>query len=235
MQLRLVNRSGYDTEDLRRFLEAGLRARARKLSGILTVVVVSSPIRSRGCADVVPLEERRKPRTMDLAIAPPSYYTSEEGFMRRLSRLFDHEIRHVLGDHHEDMSERDLYSTGRASPWSRGLRVRYRGRAPRQSGIVRISRKENVVTGMPRRRTRTARDEAFPSSAGPWLNVYFETPSAAARFARGVREVVGYRAVADEKNPRMIVTNLERWQFSRLMDKLRTSRRSAPLRVDTRA
>ena len=73
---------------------------------------------------------------MVLAIAPPSYYSSERGFMRRLSRLFDHEIRHVRGDQHEDMEEPDLYSLGPVSPWARGLRVRYRARAPRQSGRI---------------------------------------------------------------------------------------------------
>ena len=84
-----------------------------------------------------------------------------------------------------------------------------------------------------RSRRRQSRDERFPTSAGPWLDVYFETPYAAKRFAKGVH-MFGYRVAIDEKNPRKLTTNLERWRFSDLMDRMKTTRQNAPLRADTR-
>jgi len=76
--------------------------------------------------------------------------------------------------------------------------------------------------------------ERFPASAGPWLDVYFETVRGAAQFAKGVRKIFGYRAVIDEANPRKLTTNLERWQFSELMQRMNTSHRNAPLRTEKR-
>lgn len=119
----VVNRSGYDTRDLREFFAAGLRA--RRVSGRVLVVVTSSPIYSRGCATV-------GGDVISIAIASPSRLC-----YRRLSRMFDHEVSHKLGTDHGAMSERDLYSLGRTSGWARDWesgrrRIRYRGRARRQ-------------------------------------------------------------------------------------------------------
>lgn len=124
MRLRLENRSGYDTEDLRRFLLAGLRATVPKLRDV-DAVVVSSPIRSRGCAEV-------GGRRIVIAIAPPSRFS-----LRRLSRLLDHEAAHLTGKEHEDMARELLYSLGPIPDWAKrwyhaGGRLRYKGRAPAQ-------------------------------------------------------------------------------------------------------
>lgn len=114
--LRLENRSRYATEDLRRFLLRGMRAcRIRHLD----VIVVPSPIRSRGCADV-------GGRRMVIAIAAPSRLT-----MRRLARLFEHEAAHIRGMEHEGMPRDLLYSLGDVPRWARNLKIRYRGSAER--------------------------------------------------------------------------------------------------------
>lgn len=66
-------------------------------------------------------------------------------------------------------------------------------------------------TGNYTKKRSTRRDpERFPASAGPWLDVRFETESAARRFAKNVRKVLGYRASIDERNPKLVVTNAER-------------------------
>ena len=127
MGLTIDNRSGYDTGDLRRFCAAGLRANG--VRGDVHVTIVSSPIRSRGCAQV-------GGQRMVLAIAAPSYSSKGE-FERRLSRLLDHEAAHLRGVEHEQMRKPLLYSEGDTSEWARGLVVRYRGRAPNQMAVLR--------------------------------------------------------------------------------------------------
>lgn len=129
MRFRLENRSGYDTEDLRRFFEKGFKALVRRSHPLskktLDLVVVSSPIRSRGCAEV-------GGHRMVIAIAPRSKFS-----LRRLARLLHHETGHLLGLEHEDMNERLLYSLGPTPGWAVGSRIRYRGRAPDQIVLLR--------------------------------------------------------------------------------------------------
>lgn len=127
MTLRLENRSGYDTEDLRRFVRRGLRACG--VRGNVSVVIVSSPIRSRGCATV-------GGRRMVLAVASPARTTKKE-FIRRLARLLEHEAAHLRGVEHKGMSRELLYSLGSTPSWARGVRIRYRGRAPDQLAVLR--------------------------------------------------------------------------------------------------
>lgn len=118
-----MNRSGYATGDLREFFSRGLRAHG--VTGRVVLVVVSSPIYSRGCATVGGTD-------IVIAIASPSRLD-----YRRLSRMFDHEVRHKLGIDHGQMSERDLYSLGRTSAWARDWesgrrKLRHVKRAPNQ-------------------------------------------------------------------------------------------------------
>lgn len=121
--VKVTNRSGYDTEDLRAFFARGLRALGVKR--FRHVIVVAAPARSRGCADVG--VGRREGRVIVIAMAPPSRFT-----LKRLARLFEHEVAHTLGLEHEDMPYDLLWSLGDVPRWARGARIRYRGRAPNQ-------------------------------------------------------------------------------------------------------
>jgi hypothetical protein len=136
----VVNRSGYDSADLERFFDRALRALGCRES--VTVVVTSSPVRSRGCADIRQIvcsdavcRAVGKAR-MSIAIARPSYSSPAE-FVRRLARLTRHEYLHLIGYRHEDMRESDLYSEGPTPSWARGAVIRYRGRAPNQLPLLR--------------------------------------------------------------------------------------------------
>lgn len=128
VRFTLENHSGWDTKDLARFFARGLRAlgvRRHKL-----IVVVASPIRSRGCAEVGEkafANRLREGEAIVIAMAPPARFS-----VRRLARLFEHEVTHTLGLEHEEMSERVLWSLGDVPPWARGVPLRYRGRAPTQ-------------------------------------------------------------------------------------------------------
>lgn len=92
------------------------------------VIVVAAPARSRGCAE---LGGRPGPRREGIAIviamAPPSRFR-----LRRLARLFEHEVGHTSGLAHEQMSEGMLWSLGPTPAWARDCEIRYRGRAPDQ-------------------------------------------------------------------------------------------------------
>lgn len=91
----------------------------------LTIKVVSAPSRTKGCADV-------GGRRMTFAIAPPTRLS-----IRRLAHVFEHESAHIKGMQHENMARKSLtllYSpdAGPTPMWARGLRLRWRQRAPRQ-------------------------------------------------------------------------------------------------------
>ena len=118
----LDNRSGYDTADLRRFFLKGLRSlgvREKK-----HVIVVAAPARSRGCAEV---GGKREGVAVVISIASPSNFS-----LRRLAKLFEHEVGHTHGLVHEKMTHEMLWSLGPVPAWAKGTQIRYRGRAPSQ-------------------------------------------------------------------------------------------------------
>lgn len=86
---------------------------------------MASPVRSRGCSQIGTI--RREGKTMVIAMASPSRYN-----LRRLSRLFEHEVAHKKGAEHRDMNESTMYSLGDVPRWARGTKIRYKGRAPDQ-------------------------------------------------------------------------------------------------------
>ncbi len=92
------------------------------------VIVVSAPARSRGCAEIGdPRARRREGVAIVIAISPPSRFR-----LRRLARLFEHEVGHTSGLDHEAMSREMLWSLGTTPAWAKGSKIRYRGRAPDQ-------------------------------------------------------------------------------------------------------
>ena len=145
----LENRTGYDTDDLLRFFQIGLRATGTRTTtpsgGCLRIVVVASPIRSRGCAEVgqrvcTPCEDNDRETCctynsgtkMVIALAAPWRYS-----LRRLARLLEHEAAHIRGYSHEEMDHDVLLSLGDTPRWAEGTILRYRGRAPAQLGFLR--------------------------------------------------------------------------------------------------
>jgi hypothetical protein len=131
----LVNRSGYDSAALRRLFTRGLLALRLKRKPGLVIKVVTAPARSKGCADV-------GGNKIIIAIAPPSVFS-----MRRLARVFEHEVAHVMGFHHGQMAgvSRELLmspDSGETPRWAQDqsggdLKLPWRGRAPRQLRSLR--------------------------------------------------------------------------------------------------
>jgi hypothetical protein len=64
---------------------------------------------------------------MVISIASPSRFS-----LRRLARLFEHEVRHRQGLEHEAMDEETLWSLGPVPRWAEGRKIRHVGRAPPQ-------------------------------------------------------------------------------------------------------
>lgn len=89
------------------------------------IIVVAAPKRSRGCAEVG--QKGSEGEAIVIAIASPSNFS-----LRRLARLFEHEVGHTHGLDHDAMGERLLWSLGKVPKWAEGAKIRYRGRAPSQ-------------------------------------------------------------------------------------------------------
>ena len=129
LPFELINNTGYSTEDLVRFCVSGLRALGARAPK--RIAFVAAPRRSRGCAEVGTSPGytgvKREARDIVIAMAPPSRFT-----MRRLARLFQHEVTHSLGYEHDEMDKNVLWSLGPVPDWAKGLKIRYQGRAPSQ-------------------------------------------------------------------------------------------------------
>jgi len=67
---------------------------------------------------------------MVIAMASPNRFD-----LRRFARLAEHEITHKLGQEHEDMTHRVLWSLGDIPDWAKGATFRYYGRAPSQMDL----------------------------------------------------------------------------------------------------
>lgn len=106
------NRSGYRTTDIRRLVDAGLQAYATpEQRKRLLVVVKDAPKRTRGCA-------RLGGDVMVWALARPSKF-SRKGYL-----ILRHEIAHLAGADHHEMSDDILWSKGPIPAWARGLPLR---------------------------------------------------------------------------------------------------------------
>lgn len=128
MRFTLENHSGYHTGDLAKFFQVAFRALGVKRAK--RVVIVASPIRTRGCASVAC---DRRGTAIVIAIASPSKFS-----IAKFARIVSHEAAHARGLDHDDMKdERLLYSEGPLPGWARGLRLRYVGRAPNQMKRLR--------------------------------------------------------------------------------------------------
>ena len=120
VRFTLDNRSGWASRDLARFFARGLKA--YKVFTHVDIVVVPSPIRSRGCAQIG--RGGRNGRAIVIAISSPSRFN-----LRRLARLFEHEAHHTKGQQHEDMSHDVLWSIGPTPAWAK-VPIRWRGNTP---------------------------------------------------------------------------------------------------------
>lgn len=131
-KLEIDNRSGYATSDLRDFFQTAMRNLG--LHEKKSILVVSSPIRSRGCAEVGPMKRGRKEgEKVVIALASPSHFS-----LKRLTNLTIHELGHTAGLEHEDMPYNMHWSIGPLPSWARRFDrpnwPRYTGRAPPQLG-----------------------------------------------------------------------------------------------------
>ncbi len=224
MSLKLDNRSGYDTEDLRRLIRRGLRACG--VRGTVFVTVMASPIRSRGCADV-------GGRRMVLPIAPPSR-TSEKEQIRRLARVLEHECEHLKGVQHGHMPKQILYSSGATPAWARGLRLKRVGRAPDQmkamlGGFRDSTMKKQRDAGPPSsRRGQTAGSYRFAVTTA-LIREHRMTDARAGRLVQKWRGVVESR-MADRKTATSTAEHVARFERQGMTpmsrDRARRRRRS---------
>lgn len=122
VRFRLDNRSAWSSRDLARFFARGLKA--LRIFTFREIIVTPSPIRSRGCAEIG--SGRRDGKAISIAIASPSRFD-----LRRLARLFEHEVAHTKGQHHEDMSHNVLWSLGPVPRWAK-VQLRWQGELTRK-------------------------------------------------------------------------------------------------------
>lgn len=101
------NLSRYDTTDIGRFVKRGVAAYGDKAQQKrLLVVVRPAPGRTRGCA-------RLGGDAMVLAVARPSKWST-----RKAALILRHEVAHLRGADHHEMSEDVLWSRGPLPRWT---------------------------------------------------------------------------------------------------------------------
>ena len=109
--LTVRNHTGYVTADLERFFKRGLEFFGAQKDKVIKVIPTKTDD-GRGIAFVgrcaYPREKGAcEGKSMVLMLPHPSQLT-----MRRLARLFEHELKHNLGLSHEQMSEGEYWSRG---------------------------------------------------------------------------------------------------------------------------
>lgn len=122
---RIENRTGYDDEDLERLVVAAMRGEG--LSGPLDFLFVAAPARSRGCAEIGVASVGRK---IVIALASPARFR-----LLRLANLLRHELRHIVGEDHDEMESKVEWALGPMPEWAKQFLwrpIRYHGRAPNQ-------------------------------------------------------------------------------------------------------
>jgi hypothetical protein len=122
--LRVINKTSYDTSDLTRFFAKGLWALGCRKDKVIRVLMTTGD--SRGIANVGMCRNGKRGecerRGLVLFLPPPEQLT-----LRRLARLFEHEVKHTLGKTHEEMSEQEYWSSQPSIPgWAHGAIVRWR-------------------------------------------------------------------------------------------------------------
>lgn len=137
--VHILNKTDYATDDLLVFFRKGLAALGARGPRFIKVFATNEP--SAGIADVgtcsVRFRERGKCEAckITLILPPPSKMT-----LRRLARLFEHEVAHTLGKNHgpvaegrhprspKDMTREEYWSLGPTPRWARGTQIRFQGR-----------------------------------------------------------------------------------------------------------
>ena len=123
-KLTVRNFTGYVTEDLERFFARGLQALGATGDKIIKVISTKTDD-GRGIAFVgrcaYPRERGRcEGKSMVLMLPHPRQLT-----LRRLARLFEHELKHNLGLSHEQMNEDEYWSRGQLPQWARGCIIQW--------------------------------------------------------------------------------------------------------------
>ena len=107
--------------------------RGEGMRGPKRILVVASPVRSRGCAQIP--DNGKEGEKVVIAIASPARFR-----LLRLANLTRHEFTHSKGFEHEGMPRDVEWAVGPLPAWAerfrapyeRGQWPRYRGRAPDQ-------------------------------------------------------------------------------------------------------
>jgi len=110
VRFTLDNRTRWASRGLALFFARGLHAYSVRRPR--DIIVVPSPIRSRGCAQIG--RNGIEGKAITIALASPSHFD-----LRRLARLFEHEVQHTLGQRHEDMTHNVLWSLGPVPAWAK--------------------------------------------------------------------------------------------------------------------
>lgn len=124
--MKLLNTTGYRSDDLRKFFRAGLKA----LHGRPNVWIYATQNRGPKIHGKAQLGGS----WIEMFLPPPDKMRPNYPFLLQLALIYEHEIYHHLGVNHKDMTELVLYSMGPMPEWARGgLSIRVRDKKPAPS------------------------------------------------------------------------------------------------------
>ena len=117
------NHTGYVTADLERFFARGLHALGCKKDKIISVKMTSGDSRGIAYVGQCAYPKQRgacEGKSIVLMLPHPRGLT-----IRRLARLFEHEVKHTLGLSHENMNEDEYWSRGQIPAWAKGCVIQW--------------------------------------------------------------------------------------------------------------
>lgn len=137
--MKLVNKTHYRSDDLRKFFRAGLIALGAETTKNITVTYSKrSSDRIWGRASYGGPDRQGRNMTMCLGKDASSWS------LIRFAWVFEHEVYHTLGLRHSDMNEDTHWCRGDVLPtWAEGLQIRLRPsvtkpKQPREEKLARL-------------------------------------------------------------------------------------------------
>lgn len=156
MKIRLQNKTRYRDEDLRVLLRATFANTGYRTREVAVEVVAARRNRVSGCASLGRWAGTRMHRGRWMRLCIPRECT-----VQRVVLVAVHEVLHLNGANHGDMTEEQLLCTGPLPEWAKELVLREREERVVDRAALRADRLEHAEKMLRKAETRCKRAESI--------------------------------------------------------------------------